>query len=122
MSERRKFVRLDIAVNVKLSRLSVQRLAESDDCSTRNLCRGGICVTTKKIFKTGDVVDLDIKLPVDQPVHASGRVTWVKRLGGLRPTGNDPYDVGIEFVGIAPDQQDALNRFIYEAITIKRNI
>jgi uncharacterized protein (TIGR02266 family) len=76
-----------------------------------NLSRGGACLRTADRLEPGRRVLVEFHLPGHPPVAAVGRVAWSRRvLGESEDAGAS--GVGVEFVGGAPDQLTALERFL----------
>jgi uncharacterized protein (TIGR02266 family) len=76
-----------------------------------NLSRGGVFVQTAEPLAPGRRVLVEIHLPDGLPLEAIGRVAWTRRVMTARERDRNA-GVGVEFLGGAPEQFSALERFI----------
>ena len=77
MQDRRKFIRLDAAVDVIYARCDSSQ--DSGQFYSRNICKGGICFVVNKKLKKSDLIDLKISIPrYLTPIAAMGKVAWIK--------------------------------------------
>lgn len=109
--ERRKFIRLEIPVEVHF-------IFESDDhvyhSNTKNISAEGIRFTSIANAPRGSSVKLEIRLlNSPNPIHANGKVIWCKRLS---LEDGAPYDVGIEFNTIEEDNKNTFLKFLCDVI------
>ena len=114
VEERRKFVRLNINVDIQYSILShhpQKQIALST--ASKNIGAGGICVLTLKELKIGDILKLDIRLPEIPPdIHAIGKVAWIKNFT-IATEQNKRYDVGIQFIEISEEDKKRINKYVF---------
>jgi c-di-GMP-binding flagellar brake protein YcgR len=109
-SDRRKFARLNILVDVTYSK----HAAFKDDklTFTKNISRGGMCFVGYEKLKLNDVVDLNVFLPGDSiPIIAIGKVVWVKEFN-IGDTSKKRYDVGVEFVEVAEQDVRRIDKYM----------
>lgn len=80
---------------------------------TDNVGIGGVCVVLKKDVKMFSVVELELDLlDLGEHICCNGKVVWnVQR---QKEADNKPlfYDIGIEFINIAADDQKRLERIV----------
>lgn len=111
IEERRKFIRLNINVEIKyavVSDKSAERTAQ-----TRDIGAGGICILADEPLKKGDVLDINFLLPEVPPnVHAKGRVAWIKPFS-IASEQNIRYDTGIEFIDITDEDRKRVNKYVF---------
>jgi c-di-GMP-binding flagellar brake protein YcgR len=112
--DRRRFPRLDIAVDVAWEKVSGKKNMEVNDDSdkTRNISEGGICLIVYEDINIGDELSLDIQLPTQQVIHAVGRVVWRSSFD-LAKDSWYRYDVGIEFINISPQDREMIKKFVF---------
>ncbi len=72
---------------------------------THDLSSGGAFLKAELLFEVDEEIDLEFALPAtDRTIRCRGRVAWVTRgADGERPAG-----MGIEFIGLADADRDAL--------------
>ncbi len=111
VEERRKFIRLNINVQIRFSIIEdykAQKIAE-----TKDIGAGGICLILDQELKKGDTLKLDIVLPDDPPtIHALGRVVWTKSFS-MAMEKNTRYDTGIEFTEIGDEDRKKINKYVF---------
>ncbi|MDH3687638.1 MAG: PilZ domain-containing protein [Myxococcales bacterium] len=116
----RRHRRVDVAIPVRISTIDPETdpntgrpffRATREVCA--NLSRGGLYIKTTEPPSPGRRVLLELHLPDGRPLEAVGRVAWSKVLVG-------PHDdsrangVGVEFLGAAAEQLEALRSFLDE--------
>lgn len=111
MQEKRKFLRLNIAVEGVYRRRIP--FARKKLCLAKNISRGGACILVNKKLKVEELLDLRIYLPVEpMPIQAMGKVVWISK--GL-PRGlfrRKKFATGVQFIDIRQDDQDRIERYI----------
>lgn len=111
IEERRKFIRLNINVEIKyalISNATAERVAQ-----TKDIGAGGICILADEPMKKGDILEINFLLPEVPPnVHAKGRVAWVKPFS-IAGDKNTRYDTGIEFTDITDEDRKRINRYVF---------
>lgn len=115
--ERRKFIRLNINVQVNYSLLDgkdVKRIA-----TTRDIGAGGIRLFVDGQIKRGDVIKLEFLLPESPPqVFATGRIVWVKPFS-IEGDKTTRFDAGIEFLDINPQDRERINKYVFSLKIVK---
>lgn len=110
--EQRKFVRLDTTVPVAYR--VVSSTATARPTTTKNLSAGGICLFVNEPLSSGATLDIEIALPGRAaPLRLTGEVVWCETyelLGATDQVCN--IQVGVKFVDIHPDDQDAIQRYM----------
>jgi c-di-GMP-binding flagellar brake protein YcgR len=115
MEEKRRFPRLDMAVDVLWKKVNLEKASAGfgDPNQTRNISEGGICLIVYDEVNVGDQLSLDIRLPTQQVIHAVGRVVWSSPFELI--TDQDTRkrcDIGIEFLQIAPQDKEEIKEFV----------
>ncbi len=90
--------------------------ASSETCA--NVSRGGAFVSMRETIPAGRRLLVELEIPGGKTVQAIGRVVWVqtKMAAGL-PAGKAPRSgIGIQFVGGASQDLQALERFVSRTI------
>jgi c-di-GMP-binding flagellar brake protein YcgR len=112
MKERRKDPRIGQENKVALNPLPDGRRRGAKDaacCLTRDVSMGGIRVITDAPLEVGSRVTVELTLTKSKTsVRAAAKVRWVKEIDGKKL-----YDMGLEFVEIAPEDELALIDHIY---------
>src|SRR3989338_2911418 len=112
VEERRKFLRLNINVDIRFSLVKDTVQIERKSKSV-NISAGGICIMTGEPLKAGDLLKLEIILPENPPlVQAIGKVAWVKSFSYLDEN-VQRYDVGVEFVEIDEHERQRVNKYVF---------
>lgn len=111
VEERRKFIRLDINVEIRYS-LMKQTPAKLTT-SSRNISAGGIRMLADEKLNKGDILKLEILLSKELPiVDAVGRVCWVKSFS-VATEQNMRYDIGVEFIEIKEEDRKQINKYVF---------
>lgn len=121
--EKRKFVRLSRKYVIQYGEFSfsTQKISRYQGM-TENISAGGILIETEEEYSPGTLLKLKIRVPnwekckseflkfnqtsLSEPFVALGKVVRVKK---ILPQG---YEIGIYFVSVDADHQDALKRYI----------
>ena len=111
MDEQRQFVRLDTRLEVNYTRLPSAKSAET---ITKNIGGGGICFFANEVLKTGDQLQVSMKLPDrEQPVHCTGEVIWSEEYETIgKSERKRAIEVGMKFIEIAPKDREAVMQHI----------
>jgi type IV pilus assembly protein PilZ len=129
-NERREGPRLPIQLKVEYKKLNTF-FADY----TKNICKGGTFIRTKKPLDVGTVFVFQLAVPtLAEPIEIRGEVRWVKREGELSPPGvaedHDP-GMGIRFIYDTPDERgriegavekmmiDSLGQLLYSKLMSK---
>ncbi|MFH1772560.1 MAG: PilZ domain-containing protein [Candidatus Omnitrophota bacterium] len=117
MEEKRKFVRLDVGVNVKWKKVPLFSMESSLNLDvTKDISRGGIRISSDEVLQKDDILQLEITLPTDKIIHATGRVAWSKEYGSFKGKRKSKYVAGIIFVKIPKQDKDELHKFMFNSI------
>lgn len=96
-SDRREYLRAPIELKVEYKKLNT---FFSD--YTKNICKGGTFIKTKKPLEVGTEFVFKLQVPkLDEPLALRGEVKWVVREGEPPPPGIDPDHepgMGIRFI------------------------
>jgi type IV pilus assembly protein PilZ len=79
---------------------------------TKNICKGGTFIRTKKPLEVGTVFVFQLSVPkLKETIAIRGEVKWIKREGEPSPPGVPPdHDpgMGIRFIYASPDERAQL--------------
>lgn len=119
MFEKRKFVRLDVNVRVAWEKIvgETPQPPEKENVS-RNISEGGICIILYEKFDVGDRLKLDIELPTQKKIAATGRIAWINEFAVATPQ-EKRYDAGVEFLDISPQDRDEIKKFVFTLLNKK---
>ena len=111
MEERRQFVRLDTRLDVTYTLLPT---TQAQQALTKGIGGGGICFFSDRELTPGDRLQMAMKLPDrEQPVNCTAEVIWCEPYEVIGKTGRQrSIEVGVQFLEIAPQDQDAVMRHI----------
>jgi type IV pilus assembly protein PilZ len=102
--ERREGPRLPIELKVEYKKLNTF-FADY----TKNICKGGTFIRTKKPLELGTVFLFKLSIPnLKEPIAIRGEVKWVKRAGQPSPPGvpeDHEEGMGIRFIYDTPDER-----------------
>lgn len=106
--ERRKYIRLETPVSVTYTVPSSGIVHSS---VTKNMSADGLRLETKaKDVKEGSILELKLELSgAHSPVHAKGKVVWMKQLS---LEDDAPYDMGIELTEVEEDNKNTFLKFL----------
>ncbi len=114
-SERRKFPRLNLSVDVEYSVIGKEQYSKSEGV-TKNISSGGICVIVYEKIDIGDILSLIINLPAgERPIQTEGRVVWIGDFI-LSEDKRSSWDAGVEFTGISEDDSQRLSKYVFKLI------
>ena len=105
--DRRENIRAPIELKVEYKKLNTF-FADY----TKNICKGGTFIRTKKPLEVGTVFVFQLAVPrLPEPIAIRGEVKWIKREGEASPPGV-PEDhepgMGIRFIYDTPDERERL--------------
>src|SRR3989338_4947931 len=93
--ERRRYIRLSTPINLSYVISEKDRVYQA---ISKDISPVGVRLETREKLEPGSALKLSLELQkTTNPVHAEGKVVWVKRLS---LTDDATYDVGIEFTKI----------------------
>lgn len=113
--EKRRYSRLDINVNVNWKRIAGNVVSDSIAKGvSKNISEGGICLIVYEKLNIGDIIALDIELPIGKVIKARGRVAWGKdfEIVGWEKG----YDIGIELIDVSQQDKDILRNFVFKIL------
>jgi c-di-GMP-binding flagellar brake protein YcgR len=108
MEERRKYVRLNVPLEVKYS---VEGKAHPAGKSiTKNISPSGTRFAIEEQLAKGTIINLEVKIPLQtEPILLKSRVVWSKKDSVEGPK---PYDVGLEFVQIPEESKSIFFQYL----------
>ena len=106
MTERRKFLRFDAAINALCDIVSERWKARY---KVVNISKEGALVVLDKELRAGDEVRLSVDVPGDNiPIFAAGQVAWQRESNST-----NMFDTGIKFTNIDSTNRGRLLEYIY---------
>lgn len=110
--ERRKYIRLKTPISVTYMVLSTGIVHNS---VTKDMSADGLRLETKaRDIEEGSALELKLELcGANNPVHAKGKVVWVKQLS---LEDDAPCDIGIELTEIEEDNKNTFLKFLCDLI------
>lgn len=108
MEERRRQRR--IAYPVKVS-IRIEGEGAIEVFHTENISIGGIRIISPKHLDRNTPVDVVLDLG-ETMIKTSGRVAWFLEIKPSDSQHSTLYDMGIEFVGIAPDDRQIIDQLL----------
>jgi Tfp pilus assembly protein PilZ len=106
VTERRRFLRFDIALNA-LCEIVSERCKAS--YRVKNISNEGALVVADKKFKEGEEINLSMDVPGDNvPIFAACQVAWQECLGQ-----GGPYETGLRFIKIDNSDKGRLLEYTY---------
>lgn len=107
MTERRKFLRFETALNALCDIAKGKQKASS---KVKNISKEGALVLLEKPLREGDEIDLSMDVPGDNvPIFASCEVAWQK----ARLKDDRYYETGVRFKRIDGSDKGRLLEYIY---------
>lgn len=119
-NERRRHPRIPVRLPVRVSTID----PETDPWTGRpffrasrewcgNVSRGGVHLLTHEPYAPGRRLLLEMQLPDGTAIEALGRVRWVTRVvTSFDRTADEDAGIGVEFLGAAPRELEALERYL----------
>ena len=106
MTERRRFLRFETALNALCDIVNEKRKAHY---KVKNISKEGALVILDKKLKEGDEINLSMDVPGDNiPIFASGEVAWQKE-----DNQRNLYQTGVRFKKIDGHDKGRLLEYIY---------
>jgi len=120
-SERRKYRRIPMGATVGFQELTFSSIPEPATSIYGDISAGGLLLSSPKAIPLGTVLKLEMRVPgwgkhqnrfgppqdQDQrPLVAVGQVVRLETLDA------GDYEIGIKFLNVYPDDQEALKKFI----------
>lgn len=111
VEEKRQYLRLNIPVEIEYTLSDSQKLCKS---VTKDISALGLRFTSSEELKKGSGLEIKLKLPnIPNPVHASGRIAWIDKIGTDDAA---PFDVGVEFLKIEEDNKNTFLKYLCDLI------
>ena len=121
IEEKRRYLRLNVQLEIEYVLSDSSQVYKA---VTKDISALGVRFATNEELKEDTDLELTLKLPnVQNPVHATGRIIWVKR---PVPEDNIPpnpnywplfhYEVGIEFSKIEEDNKNTFLKYLCDLI------
>jgi hypothetical protein len=109
MTERRKFLRFETALNALCEIVHEKRKEAS---KVKNISKEGALLLVSKPLRHGSEIKLSMDVPGDNvPIFASGEVAWQKE---IRDTNSDhTFETGVRFTKIDNHDRGRLLEYIY---------
>ncbi len=105
MTERRRFLRFDTALNALCEIVSDRNKASS---KVKNISKEGALLVLTKPLCQGSEIKLSMDVPGDNvPIFATGQVAWQKSEGG------SGFETGVKFTKIDSADKGRLLEYIY---------
>ena len=103
MEERRKFIRLDLCIEISYEVLPM----DLGKAESKNISEGGLCFLTDKILKNNTALLLKFNLLCPEKTHieCTGRVMWQK-------IDDKGYLTGVEFLSSDISNQLIIQKFV----------
>lgn len=111
MKERRRFVRVDVRVNVWWRKIP-DKVARGQ-ATNKDISEQGIWLIVDEEFQIGDKLQLEMELPTKKIIKCLGEVVWVEPFMIVGYSEITKYNAGIEFINITADDRKDLQKFIY---------
>jgi c-di-GMP-binding flagellar brake protein YcgR len=110
--ERRRYIRLKTPVSVTYT---VPGSGTIHSSITKDMSADGLRLETKaRGIEKGSVLELKLELHgANNPVHAKGKVVWIRQLS---LEDEAPYDIGIELTEIEEDNKNTFLKFLCNLI------
>ena len=110
--ERRKYIRSKIPISVTYTAPNTGIVHSS---VTKDVSADGLRLETKaRDIEKGSVLELKLELyGANSPVHARGKVVWIRRLS---LEDDAPCDIGIELTEIEEDNKNTFLKFLCDLI------
>ena len=109
--EKRKFIRLEVPVDLKYI---VENEPVRKEVTTNDLSCEGLRFTSEEGVREGALLELNLNIPdASNPVHINGKVVWSKRLS---TEDRSPFEVGVEFIKIEEDNKNTFLKYLCDII------
>lgn len=105
MTERRKFLRFETALNALCDIVSEKWKAHY---KVKNISKEGALLLLDKKLRSGEMINLSVDVPGDNmPIFASAEVAWQRGLD------EHSYETGVRFIKIDNSDKGRLFEYIY---------
>ncbi len=115
MSEKRKFIRYFLAIDIDYSK---ENTAQKQRSKIKNVSLGGVCITTSEgPLELNRLYSITFNLPESsQPISTKAKVVWSK---ADTVNGQELYDNGLEFINIEEKNRSAIEEYSIGAVLEK---
>ena len=111
IEERRKFIRLEVPVNLKYI---AKGNSAQKEVTTKDLSCEGLRFTNNEGLEEGVLLELNLDIPdTSNPVHVNGKVAWAKRAS---TEDGSLFDIGVEFIKIEEDNKNTFLKYLCDLI------
>ncbi len=111
IEERRKFIRLEVPLEVKFI---IEKDRIRREVTTKDLSCDGLRFISEHPIKEGSSLELNLNIPdANNPVHIKGKVVWLKRLS---TADSSSFEAGIEFTHIEEDNKNTFLKYLCDLI------
>lgn len=118
MLEKRRFVRLDVRVNVEYE--IVQAPEAKFKSFTKNLSQGGICLFLDSFLKKDTLLDLKLHIPErSKPLEATGKIVWIETFKIGDKDAKEHFEAGVEFVDISDDDKNMIAKYVFGVLRLE---
>jgi len=109
--ERRRYIRLSTPITIQYTIPGEDKILRT---VSKDISAVGVRFETTDKLKPKTDLELTLSLPkAPNPVHAQGKIIWVKRVD---LEDNSPYDIGVEFVKIEEDNKNTFLKYLCDII------
>ena len=106
--ERRKFIRLDITIDIKYK---ILKMGKKGEAVSKNISGEGISLSVDEEIPPASILLLEMKIPVyPESITAKGIVIWSKKSEIKK------FEIGMKFIKINPIVKTKIFKYIYEHI------
>lgn len=119
MEEKRKFPRIN-TIGMMVNWRKVETFDNLHN--TKDISGGGICllIERKESVDIGDTLQLEFNLPSGETIHSKGRAVWLDKFAIGDINNNMHYEVGIEFLDISDKDREAIKRYVFSHLPLKK--
>ncbi len=114
MNERRQSVRVQCHLPALLKNIDSNSLQPIDNALVMNISRSGICVRLDQFIPVQSRLYVYLNLPDHPPIEVRTAPAWISELPHL-----EKYEMGGRFVGIRPEDENAIQSFQYKTLLEK---
>ncbi len=109
LPERRRFIRIEVPLRVKIESGSIQK-----EVVTKNISPVGMRFETDEELDKSQKLDLSLFIPVsEEPVHLKGKVIWQTKTS---LEDDAPFDVGVEIAEVEDKHKNLLLKYLCDLL------
>ena len=113
--DRRRFLRTKFPFTLHLYPTGESPIsAYAEDIST-----GGVKVTVHQKLEISSLVDLEVYVKL-RPIVCKGKVVWINKRESEFLEGETFFDIGMEFQGLKPEEEEAVKERLSKIIEDRR--